>query len=141
MSGRGVLKPLRRPWLWLGLWLGAIAAVVVLSLVPPPDVDLPEGADKVEHVLAYAALAAGAVQLFASRRALAWVGVAMVGLGVGLEVAQDLATTSRTMDQGDAWANLLGVVAGLATAFTPLRDLLLRLEGGPRAPRAPRGPR
>ena len=134
MSGRAVLKPLRWPWLWLGLWIGAIVAVIVLSLVPPPDMDLPEGADKVEHFIAYAAIAGSAVQLFASRRLLVWIGVAMVALGVGLEFAQDLATTSRTMDQGDAWADLFGVVAGLATALTPLRDLLLRLEGGRRAP-------
>ena len=56
----------------------------------------------------------------------------MVALGVGLEFAQHLATTTRQMDQGDAWADLLGVIAGLATTLTPMRDLLLRLEGGRR---------
>lgn len=130
MSAGAVLKPLRRPKLWLGLWIAAIVAVVVLSLVPPPAMDLPSGADKVEHFIAYALISASAVQLFASRRVLLWIGVAMVGLGVGLEFAQDLATTSRTMDQADAWADLFGVVAGLATALTPMRDLLLRLDGG-----------
>ena len=132
MSGGGVLKPLRWPWLWLGLWVGAIVGVVILSLVPPPEMNLPKGADKVEHFVAYFALSATAVQLFASRRALLWIGVAMVALGVGLEFAQHVATTSRTMDQADAWADLFGVVAGLATVFTPLRDLLLRLERGRR---------
>ena len=73
-------------------------------------------------------LAAAAVQLFASRRALLWIGLATVGLGVGLEFAQHLATTTRTMDQADAWADLLGVIAGLATRFTPMHDLLLRRE-------------
>lgn len=135
MSRGPLLKPLRRPWLWLGLWVGAIVALVVLSLVDPPDVALPRGTDKVEHFLAYAAISAGAVQLFASRRALLWIGVALVALGVGLEFAQELATTSRTMDQADAWADLAGVAAGLATAFTPVRDLLLRLEAGRRARR------
>ena len=132
MTGEGVVKPLRWSWLWLGLWIGAIVCVVVLSLVPPPDMDLPSGADKVEHFIAYFVLAASAVQLFASDRALLWIGVGIVALGVGLEVAQHLATTTRTMDQGDAWADLAGVVAGMATRFTPLRDLLLRLEGGRR---------
>ena len=132
MSGGGVLKPLRWPWLWLGLWIGAIVGVVILSLVPPPEMPLPKGFDKVEHFAAYFLLCAGAVQLFASRRALLWIGVAMVALGVGLEFAQHLATTSRTMDQADAWADLLGVMAGLATRFTPLADLLLRLERGRR---------
>ena len=132
MTSHALLKPLRWPWLWLGLWIGAITGVVILSLVPPPDMDLPKGFDKVEHFIAYFVLSASAVQLFASRRALLWIGLAMVGLGVGLEFAQHLATTSRTMDQADAWADLFGVVAGLATVFTPFRDLLLRLEGGRR---------
>lgn len=132
MTAGRVLKPLRRPWLWLGLWIGAIVGVVILSLVPPPDMDLPAGADKVEHFIAYFAISASAVQLFESRRALLWIGLGMVALGVGLEFAQHLATTTRQMDQGDAWADLLGVLAGLATAATPLRDLLLRLEAGRR---------
>ena len=123
-----MLKPLRWPWLWLGLWIGAIVGVVILSLVPPPDMDLPAGADKVEHFVAYCLLSAAAVQLFASRRALLWIGLAMVGLGVGLEFAQHLATTTRTMDQADAWADLAGVVAGLATRYAPFHDLLLRRE-------------
>ena len=43
-----------------------IPLVVVLSLVPPPDLGkLPEHSDKLEHVLAYAVLAAGAVHLHA----------------------------------------------------------------------------
>ena len=132
MSRAGVLKPLRWPWLWLGLWIGAIVGVVILSLVPPPEMNLPKGADKVEHFIAYAAISASAVQLFASRRALLWIGLGMVAMGVGLEFAQHLATTHRQMDQADAWADLLGVIAGLATVFTPMRDLLLRLEGGRR---------
>lgn len=132
MSDGPVLKPLRWPWLWLGLWVGAIIGVVALSLMPPPQMDLPSGADKVEHFLAYFLLAASAVQLFASARALVWIGLGIVALGVGLEFAQDLLTTTRTMDQGDAWADLLGVIAGMATRFTPLRDALLRLDGGRR---------
>ena len=132
MSEGAVLKPLRRPWLWLGLWIGAIVGVVVLSLAPPPDMDLPAGADKVEHFIAYFLLAASAVQLYASGRALLWIGMGIVALGVGLEVAQHLATTTRQMDPGDALADLFGVLAGMATRFTPVRDVLLRLDGGRR---------
>ena len=130
MTRGHVVKPLRRPWLWLGLWISAIVAVIALSLAPPPELQLalPSGADKVEHFVAYFLLSAAAVQLFASRRALLWIGLAMVGLGVGLEFAQHLATTTRTMDQADAWADLAGVVAGLATRYAPCHDLLLRRE-------------
>src|SRR5690606_20933291 len=59
------LKPLRRPWLWLGLWGLALAAVLVGSLLPAPELpQLPHGADKLEHFGGYGLLAAFAVQLF-----------------------------------------------------------------------------
>lgn len=124
-----MIKPFRHPRVWLGLWLFAIAAVCVLSLVNlsglPP---VPEGGDKVEHFLAYALLSATAVQLFATRRALCIVAFALVGLGIGLEFAQGLLTTSRMQDAMDALANTLGVLAGLGTALLPLRDTLLTME-------------
>lgn len=123
------LKPFRRPGLWSGLWMAAIAVVVVLSLVPPPDLgQLPEGSDKLEHVLAYAALAAGAVQLYARRLSLFSACVCLALMGVALEHAQGALTTTRMMDARDAWANGIGVLIGLATQFTPWRDALLRFD-------------
>jgi VanZ family protein len=123
------LKPLRRPRLWLSLWGIAIAAVVVGSLLPAMDLPpVPAGADKLEHFAGYGVLAAIAVQLFATRAALWRVGLALVVLGIALEAAQFLLTSTRMMDAWDALANGLGVMAGLATALTPWRDLLLRLE-------------
>ncbi|WP_225590869.1 VanZ family protein [Pseudoxanthomonas sp. PXM03] len=108
----------------------AVTAVVVLSLVNlsglPP---VPEGGDKVEHFLAYALLSASAVQLFAKRRACLLVALLLVALGIGLEFAQGMLTSTRMADPRDAVANTLGVLAGLATMTTPLRDLLLRLRG------------
>ena len=129
-SPRGaVLKPLRRPRLWLGLWIAALVATVVVSLLPVfllPVV--PPGGDKFEHLGGYALLAAAAVQLFAARRALWAAALGLVGLGVALEIAQGLFTATRQMDAGDALANTLGVAIGMATLLTPLRDLLLRLQ-------------
>ena len=125
------LKPLRRRRLWLGLWMAAIAVVVVASLLPAIDLPrVPRGADKLEHFGAYCLLAAAAVQLFATRAALLRAGLGLVALGVALEAAQFLLTSTRMMDGWDALANALGVGAGLATALTPLRDLLLGLDGG-----------
>lgn len=126
------LKPFRRPWLWAGLWCAAIALVVYASLVPPDDLpDAPEGADKIEHFLAYALLAAGAVQLFARRLSLFSACVALALLGVGLEQLQDGMALGRAMDPRDALANTLGVLAGLATMFTRWRDALLRFDSRP----------
>ena len=123
------LKPLRRPRLWLGAWWCGIALVVLLSLAPAfllPQV--PAGGDKAEHFLAYFILAAAAVQLFAMRGALLRAGTGLVALGIALEIAQALLTSTRQMDVHDALANTLGVLAGLATALAPGRDLLLHYD-------------
>jgi len=123
------LKPFRRPWLWAGLWCVGVAATVIGSLIPAPDLGaLPSGTDKFEHFLVYGLLAAGAVQLYPRWRSLLSVGVALVLMGIGLEYAQGALTTSRMMDRADALANTLGVIAGLGLQLTPLRDLLLRLD-------------
>jgi VanZ family protein len=129
VSALFALRPFRRPRLWLGLWLLAIAVVMALSLanlsrLPP----VPEGGDKVEHFLAYGLLSLSAMQLFATRRGCIVVAVLLVLMGVGLEFAQGALTTTRMADPHDALANTLGVLAGLATLFTPLRGMLLAFD-------------
>jgi VanZ family protein len=127
-SVNAALKPLRRPRLWLGLWIAAIVALIVVCLIPldslPP---LPDNSDKLEHLFGYFALSAAAVQLFGSRRALSLAAVCLVALGIGVEIAQGF-TAYRSSDPADALANTLGVLLGMATALTPWRDLLLRVE-------------
>jgi Predicted integral membrane protein len=125
----GALKPLRRPHLWLGLWLLAVAVVCVASLTPPPPMELPRHGDKVEHLLAYAALAAAAVQVFRPGRALWAAGIGLVLMGVALEFAQGALTQTRMADPADALANTAGVLLGLGTRLTRWRDLLLRRGG------------
>lgn len=121
-----MLKPLRHRWRWLGLWLVAVATVIVLSLISLPSLpSLPSGSDKLEHFSAYFLLAAGAVQLFSGRRLLCACGVGLVVMGVALELAQGAYTDTRMQDGWDALANSLGVIAGLATWLTPWRDALL----------------
>jgi len=124
------LKPFRRPWLWSGLWALGIAAVVVASLLPAPDLPNLHVSDKAEHFTAYALLAAGAVQLYARRLSWFAVCIALALLGIGLEFAQGALTSTRQMDAADALANSLGVLAGLATSLTPWRDALLGHEPG-----------
>lgn len=122
------LKPFRHPWLWAGLWMLAIALVVVASLVPGHDLPNLKVSDKAEHFTAYALLAAGAVQVFARRLSWAVVCVLLVLMGIGLEYLQAAMKLGRMLDRADALANTLGVLIGLATAFTPLRDALLWLD-------------
>lgn len=123
----GVLKPLRWPAFWVGLWLLAIAVVVTTCLLPGEDLPkVAEGMDKLEHAGAFAVLAAWAVQLFATRRALLRAAVWLVFLGVLIEFLQGWFTADRTPDAVDALADATGVLLGLLVALTPARDLLLR---------------
>jgi len=127
--GSGALKPFVRPQRWLGAWWVMVLAVIVGSMLPAlllPEV--PQGGDKVEHVLGYFTLAAVAVQLFAGRAAVLRAGGGLVAMGVLIEIAQGTLTTSRAMDPWDALANTFGVLAGLATAWLPMRDALLKFE-------------
>ena len=127
--GSGAAKAFVRPQRWLGAWWTMIALVIIGSLLPALLLpDLPAGSDKVEHLLGYAILSATAVQVFATRVALLRAALFLVALGVGIEVAQDLLTTTREMDAMDALANTCGVVLGMLTALTPMRDALLRME-------------
>ncbi|GAB3358923.1 membrane protein [Lysobacter tyrosinilyticus] len=122
------LRPFQRPRLWLGLWLCAIAAVIVLSLTPPPPMKVPHNFDKVEHLSSYALLAYGAVLLFARRRTQLGAGLALVAMGIGLEFAQAALTRDRIADPADALANATGVVLGLLMSFTAAARWLQRLD-------------
>ncbi|HEL3864514.1 VanZ family protein [Stenotrophomonas maltophilia] len=124
-----MIKPLRRPRLWTALWVLAVLFVIVVCLIPPPPIPVPENGDKVEHFLAYFILSGSAVQLFRQGRPLLWVGLGLVLMGIGIEFAQGALTRDRMADPMDALANTIGVLAGLGLALTPLRDLLLRWRG------------
>ena len=122
------LKPFKRPLLWSGLWMLAIAVVVIGSLLPAKDLPSVQVNDKIEHFVAYAALSAGAVQLFARRLSWGFVCVLLVLMGIGIEYLQAQMALGRMLDRNDALANTIGVLIGLATAFTPWRDALLRFD-------------
>lgn len=121
-------KPFKRPWLWSGSWVLAVACVVVGSLLPSQDLPSVRVDDKLQHFVAYAVLSAGAVQLFVRRLSWGFVCVLLVLMGIGLEYLQAQMALGRMLDRNDALANAIGVLIGLATAFTPLRDVLLRFD-------------
>ncbi|MDX6082788.1 VanZ family protein [Xanthomonas campestris pv. incanae] len=123
------LRPFRRPALWVGLWVLAILVVIGVCLGPPPEFpELPSNSDKAEHFLTFALLCWGAVQLFATRRALVFATLGLVLLGIGIEIAQGALTTNRSADPYDALADTLGILAGLCLAWTPLRLVMLRID-------------
>jgi VanZ family protein len=123
------MKPLRRRNAWLALWLSGVTVLVVVCLLPGPDLPKLPISDKLEHALAFALLSASAVQLFERWRALLVVGVGLLALGIGIEFAQGVFTSTRAMEFGDVVADAAGIVSGLLLALTPLRDGLMFLTG------------
>ena len=122
------LRPFARPRLWLGVWVFGWALCITLSLLPPMAMDGPPDSDKVGHFLAYFILSAWAVSIFRTRRAQACAAVALVLLGLGIEWGQANLTTTRHGDLRDAVANTLGIGLGFALGFTPLAQLLERID-------------
>lgn len=115
----------RRAWLVAG-W-GFVALVVYLSLTPDPLPPAELGEIDVAHTAAYAWLAFWFAQL--QRRGTPWLAVAagLCALGTGLELVQGW-TGYRSFSYADMRDNILGVLAGLALAGTPLRGVLPALD-------------
>ena len=123
------MRDFRRPRLWLGIWAFGWLLCVVLSLIHPPQlgVDVPDS-DKIGHFLAYALLSAWSVWIFTSRRSHLLSAIALVLLGIAMEIAQGALTDDRMMDVRDAWADAIGVLIGQLFGLGPARSLLQRFE-------------
>ena len=127
------LRAFRYPRLWLFTWYFGWLLCVVLSLMPPLHLGIRvEGGDKFGHAFAYALLAAWACWIFPGRRAHWRAGIALVALGLAMELAQGAFTPDRLMDGWDLLADAIGVAAG---AWLALRRpaLLQQLESRVRA--------
>ena len=123
------LRAFARPRLWLGIWIFGWVLAIALSLIPPPPLHLDiDNSDKVGHLLAYAALSAWAVMVFARPRAWFIAALALVALGIGMEIAQGLLTEWRMRDWRDAVANTLGVGLGLLVARSRMQLWLQALD-------------
>jgi VanZ family protein len=123
------MRDFNKPKLWLGIWIFGWLLCIALSLGPPPPIpaDVPNG-DKIGHALAYAVLSAWAVMIFRTRGAWLRSAMALMVLGIVIEIAQGTLTSNRTADPYDALADALGIVLGLLVALTPASELLLKLE-------------
>ncbi len=105
-----------------------LMAVIALSLLPQET--LPETGtwDKLNHALAYGVLAVLGGLGFKGWLSLLMVGIGLVLLGAGLELAQSV-IPDRDGSITDALANFVGIAIGsVATAGT---DTLLRDRCGP----------
>jgi VanZ family protein len=116
----------RRHWLVLGLVL--VFAVIVSSLAP--WVSTPgtyPGFDKMEHVAAYLVLMVWFAGLH-PRHAWRWLALALLAMGVLLELAQGAMHLSRTADVRDVVANAAGVGLGVVASAAGLASWPYRLE-------------
>jgi VanZ family protein len=110
------------PALWITSWL-LLALVVLLSLVPESPVEMRDGVDKLAHGVAYGALTlsfllAGVWRPVRGRgrypMGAIWIVVAAVGIGVIIEIIQDI-ESYRSMDAFDAVADALGAAVGASS--------------------------
>lgn len=107
-----------RFWYLLGAVLTLV--VVVSSLVPPRDLPRTGLNDKAEHIIAYGGLALCFGGLIAPRRYLL-LGLLLLALGGGVEIAQGLMGLGRTADWHDFYADALGATLGLSLCMAGLR--------------------
>jgi VanZ family protein len=87
----------------------AVAAVVILSLLPGEYLPQVRISDKLEHVIAYGCLMFAGALAFPSMRATLRLAVLLPLLGIALEFGQML-VPGRTAEVGDAVADTVGVV-------------------------------
>jgi VanZ family protein len=109
----------------LGLIVGwaMVAAIVALTLLPPPPgLELGEK-DKLAHLLAYGVLMFWFGQVYPRRQTRSLYAVGLVAMGVGLEHIQGL-LGYRTYDVLDMYANSLGVVLGWFMATLSQRAII-----------------
>ena len=116
----------RRAWLVAGMLL--VGLVVYLSLIPhPPEpLSFPQS-DKLEHGFAYASLSLWFCQLYLRGRQRIAVVVALVTLGVVIEILQGL-SGYRYFEYADMLANSVGVLLGVLLARTPLGRVFVLIE-------------
>jgi VanZ family protein len=118
-----------RAWYLLGAILTLV--VIVSSLVPAHDLPRLRISDKFEHLVAYASLAAWFGGLMPPRRY--WqLGLALLALGGGIEIAQGLMGLGREADWRDFYADALGAAFGLSLSLAGLRHWASWLERWPK---------
>jgi len=118
--------PLRYPWLWLTFGWLLVAGVCVGSLVPGTELPRFLLPDKLVHAGSYFLLMIWFSGLYQRKRHLA-IAVALVALGLGLDLLQYLVAT-RNFDMFDVLANGAGVLTGLVLAWLALAGWCQRVE-------------
>lgn len=125
MNDNDGFSRVRTTWL-AGAWL-LVGIVVYLSLARiniPIEID---NGDKVEHMLAYATLAFGFMQVYQVSTARVRIAAALVAMGIGLEILQSF-TGYRAYEYGDMAANTIGVFIGWIASPPRTPGVLPRIQ-------------
>ncbi len=121
------VNELRLQTLWSALAVMLVIVIVYLSLaqLPHSGIDLPSG-DKIGHLLAYGGSMWWFAQVWPRHRR--YSAIALILLGVLMEVAQGTLTEHRRAEVLDAVANATGVLLGWLLATTPAGRLLFHID-------------
>ncbi|HTG76998.1 MAG TPA: hypothetical protein VL546_07490 [Steroidobacteraceae bacterium] len=123
-----VPQPLTYRRLWISLGVANVLAVIVASLVPGGTLGGGFAShDKLSHAGAYLVLMVWFAGL-QPRRTWRWVALALLGMGLVLEIAQGMMHMDRMADPGDVIANAAGIGIGAMVAARGLASWPYRLE-------------
>lgn len=122
-----VPQPLAYRRLWISLGVAIALGVIVASLVPGGPPGRFPGHDKLAHAGAYLVLMVWFAGL-QPRSTWRWVALALLGMGLVLEVAQGLMHMHRMADPVDVIANAAGIGIGAMAAARGLASWPYRLE-------------
>ena len=114
--------------LWLVIGALLASAILILCLIPPSNkISSIEGLDKVEHALAFLALTAWFAALI--ERPGYWaLSIMLLGLGVGIEIAQYLMALGRSAEIFDVIADTVGIILGVILSLSIHESWLQRIE-------------
>ncbi len=124
----------KNPGIYLVLAWGIVFSIIVLSLIPGPSIakfrlqDL-LAIDKLGHFLFYGAAAFCFLKYYSISKLISpiWIiGIALLLLGLSLEIIQSMSNQGRQFDGLDLLANGLGIIAGLKLVKLLSSDLIKR---------------
>ena len=110
--------------IWTGIGYALLVAVAVLSLIPGPEVG---DSDKLLHFLTYMLLSGWFSLIVKYPRSLWLVLVGLISFGLLMEYLQGL-TSYRMQDIDDAMANSLGVMVGIVSRYSALREMMMKVD-------------
>lgn len=103
------------PWLWKPTFWAAVAATLVMGLLPKPP-QLPfDPSDKIQHVVAFAALTLLGIAAY-RRSPRLQIALGLGALGAAIELLQTIPMLHRHGDLRDWLADLAAIAAATACA-------------------------